>query len=162
MLNFVQCPCCGARLHRTPLQLKKSKSGLYFCDYYCKAVHYGCNNYIISVPWDSPVFSATRAAYNLPRPGKEYLTGITLCKVAIKHRKVLGDYMVIANAKVNGNPQLAGKTPANMDAIRQCFIGRVTLNNIESLPEMNEAFNDDWKRVELRYWNENDVTCEID
>src|SRR5271170_1963134 len=99
-----ECSLCANPLYRDFSQ-QRSKSGLYFCNQFCKRVFYRGDK-LCEIPKEHPIFKAMMEVYN-DRMSKqpEYLTGVYIIRIDPKYKNVIGDYVITANARVNGNPK---------------------------------------------------------
>jgi hypothetical protein len=156
MIYNQQCFFCGNSIYRGPSEERQSKSGLFFCSRFCKNLSRG-ENRMLSVPQNNPIFNATANAYNKNRT-PEYIVKLTLCNTGT-YVKQLGPYLVTAIARVNGQPNLSGKTPQDMEYIRDCF-DKIKILDILALPYI-KTNNSIWKKIHLKYWNP-DVTYEVE
>ncbi len=168
-----ECHLCGLPIFRkeatrTVFDPKKDQSQYFYCSLDHKNMSRGNYNLLYSIPKDNPIFQATTKAYHLPvaryNDKTEYITNITICnfKKYMKEGFAPGFY-VIGTARVNDIPNLCGKTPTNMGAVRHCFDG-ITISDIEKLSEIQdlmETYDQDWKSIQLKWWNEEDVTYEL-
>ena len=151
----LQCNLCGSLIYRNYSQIKQSKSGLFFCSYACKSMHAGGSMYH-TIPHDNKIFDAALKAWKIiPLNKMEYLTHISLYKPSDVNA---ASPHITANARVNGIPNLCGKTPDIMEKIRNCFFG-ITMKDVLLLPLLEDDIN--WKYLDLRCWNDNDITYEI-
>lgn len=151
----LSCNLCGTPIYRCLSEIKQSKSGLFFCSYEHKSIHSGGDQYNI-VPHESKIFDATLKANKIIAINQaEYLTDIDLYNPF--DINVLSPY-ITANAKINGRPNLCGKTPEKMSYIRDCF-NMVRMKDIQNLPMIENSM--EWKNISLRYWDDNNITYEI-
>src|ERR1700722_18625339 len=101
----LECNLCSKPIYRNPSQIKQSKNQLFFCSYECKGGYSNCSNFY-SVPPDNGIIQATINAYKLYIPNqKEYLTNIKLMEPIYPDSQTP---YVLANAKINGKPNLCG------------------------------------------------------
>jgi hypothetical protein len=152
MISNYQCTYCGTPLYKTPSEEAQSKYKKFFCSNFCKNIYRGVNP-MLSVPQNNPIFSAVISVYNMNRQ-PEYLTQITIHNTA-KYIKQLGEIFVVANARVNGTPNIS-KTPKDMINIRKCF-DSIKMTDVLVLPDIEK----NWKSIKLKYWNPKDITYEI-
>lgn len=73
----------------------------------------------------------------------------------------MGHYIITASARVYNNSRLVGKTPKDMENIRNNF-SHITILDINSLPELQEDLCQNWKRIKLKYWNDKDITYRVE
>jgi len=156
MIYNVNCASCGNSLYRNFSKQQQSKSGLYYCNKFCKSIFWNGDK-LCSVPKNHKLFQIINKSYQNNRH-PEYLTGIYIIKTNPIH--ISEGYIITANARINGNPRLCGKVPSDMEYIRNCFNG-ITLYDINSLPEFMEDLTQNWKRIEFKFWNPKDITYVI-
>ena len=169
-----ECHLCGLPIFRkgasrTVFDPKKDQAQYFYCSLEHKNLDRGNYNLLYAVPKDNPIFQAVTNAYLLPQQlyqdKTEYITSISIGNFKKYINKGFSPgFYVTGSARVNGIPNLCGKTPSNMDAVRNCF-NCIKLENIEQLPEVKDSienYDEDWKRLNFKWWNENDVTYQMD
>lgn len=161
MQNNFSCQLCGRGIYRSLSQQKQSSSKLFFCTPWCKSV-YASDKSLSMLPKNSIIFKIISQIYGVNRQ-PDYLTNLSFIKVHPNYVNQLGDYVVSAEARTNGNPTLTSKTPNDISTIKSaCSI--ITLSDINSLLQVKEAkneFNSDWKSIDFRYWNSEDISYSV-
>jgi len=113
-----------------------------------------------SIPKSNPIFNAILLVHqNKVIRQSEYLIALNLYKVTEPYKYMQGDFLVTAFVREKGNPSLAAKTATDIQNIRQCF-NQVSLSNLEELAILYEI--ERWKKIEVRYWDNNDITFTVE
>jgi len=141
ILSNCQCNFCGNTMYKSPSIIKNNTSGKYFCSNYCKNSYRGWPQTML-LPQSNPLYSAINIAYNMYNQynSNGYITYLTLCNT-IKHRKQLGDYMLVIGDRKNGSNILT--TPKNIGQIKDYFYNNVKIADIVKLTNVNS----NWKYI---------------